>query len=211
MFYFENGWKPYEKKVTYTQTVTEYDNDVTRFPEEVTITDNVLTNEELERLEVVRHSTASLGDIVAYVKTGVAQGQVVEADKHARTRKAILSTIDVSAIPPETLIESGLTKEWKDTDYFTAGEPITNDGIIYKVLQSHAKQADRVPGIAHSLFAPILTDSNGAALPWVQPESTNPYMKGDRVLWTDGKVYESTIDNNVWSPEAYPAGWVEVP
>ena len=22
-----------------------------------------------------------------------------------------------------------------------------------------------------------------------------------------GKVYESLIDNNVWSPEAYPQGW----
>ena len=32
-------------------------------------------------------------------------------------------------------------------------------------------------------------------------------MKGDRVLWTDGKVYESTIDNNVWSITAYPQGW----
>jgi hypothetical protein len=27
---------------------------------------------------------------------------------------------------------------------------------------------------------------------------------------TDGKVYESLIDNNIWSPEAYPAGWSEV-
>ena len=35
----------------------------------------------------------------------------------------------------------------------------------------------------------------------------NAYMKGDKVLYTDGKVYQSIIDNNVWSPETYPAGW----
>jgi hypothetical protein len=27
----------------------------------------------------------------------------------------------------------------------------------------------------------------------------------------EGKVYESTIPNNIWSPAAYPAGWKEVP
>jgi len=32
-------------------------------------------------------------------------------------------------------------------------------------------------------------------------------MKGDRVMW-DGKVYESTIDNNVWGPEIY--GWIQI-
>ena len=41
---------------------------------------------------------------------------------------------------------------------------------------------------------------------WVQPTAANPYKKGDRVMF-EGKVYESTIDGNVWSPSAYPAGW----
>lgn len=41
---------------------------------------------------------------------------------------------------------------------------------------------------------------------WTQPDSTNPYNTGDRVMF-EGNVYESTIDNNIWSPTAYPAGW----
>lgn len=41
---------------------------------------------------------------------------------------------------------------------------------------------------------------------WTQPDATNAYMTGDRVIY-NGAVYESTIDNNVWSPDAYPAGW----
>ena len=41
---------------------------------------------------------------------------------------------------------------------------------------------------------------------WVQPTAANPYKKGDKVMF-EGKVYESTIDGNVWSPSAYPAGW----
>lgn len=41
---------------------------------------------------------------------------------------------------------------------------------------------------------------------WVQPDATNPYMTGDKVVF-DGQVYESLIDNNTWSPADYPAGW----
>lgn len=32
------------------------------------------------------------------------------------------------------------------------------------------------------------------------------YQIGDRVTYK-GKVYESTINNNVWAPDAYPQGW----
>lgn len=210
MFYFENGWKPYEKKVTYTQTVTEYDNDVTRFPEEVTIEDNILTDEELERLEVVKHSTASLDDVIAYVKTGIAQGQVIEANRAEQTRKAILASLDTANVAPEILIQSGLSRKWEPGSFMSAGELIEHNESLYTVLQSHQSQEDWTPDVSPSLFAPLLTSPTGEVLEWVQPDSTNPYMKGDRVLWTDGKTYESLIDNNVWSPEAYPAGWVEV-
>ena len=34
-------------------------------------------------------------------------------------------------------------------------------------------------------------------------------MTGDKVKF-NGKTYESLIDNNIWSPEAYPAGWKEI-
>jgi len=33
---------------------------------------------------------------------------------------------------------------------------------------------------------------------------------GDKVRF-NGKVYESVINGNVWSPADYPAGWREVP
>lgn len=47
---------------------------------------------------------------------------------------------------------------------------------------------------------------------WEQPDASNPYMIGDRVHFPtiDDPVYESTIDNNVWSPETYPAGWAVI-
>lgn len=46
------------------------------------------------------------------------------------------------------------------------------------------------------------------ALPFVAL-STSPYMIGD-CCTEGGKIYRSTIDNNVWAPSAYPQGWEEV-
>ena len=42
---------------------------------------------------------------------------------------------------------------------------------------------------------------------WKQPEGAHDaYTLGTKVLYKD-KVYKSLIDNNVWSPDVYPAGW----
>lgn len=45
---------------------------------------------------------------------------------------------------------------------------------------------------------------------FVQPTGAHDaYKKGDKVKF-EGKVYESLIDANVYSPSAYPAGWKEI-
>lgn len=42
---------------------------------------------------------------------------------------------------------------------------------------------------------------------WVQPlGATDAYNMGDIVSY-NGALYISTIDGNVWAPDAYPAGW----
>lgn len=51
--------------------------------------------------------------------------------------------------------------------------------------------------------------------PWAQPlyafnayKLINPFTgKPDKCLGVDGKVYATKLDNNTYSPEAYPAGW----
>ena len=47
-----------------------------------------------------------------------------------------------------------------------------------------------------------------AVAEWRQPTGAHDaYMKGDTMIYTDGKTYKSLIDNNVWSPDVYPNGW----
>lgn len=100
--------------------------------------------------------------------------------------------------------------EWDgDGHAYAVGDRVMYDGTLYKVLQAHTSQSTWTPTDAPSLFAKALTSTTGEPLPWEQPGSTNPYMKGDRVAY-NGKVYESTIDNNVWRPDEYPEGWKEI-
>lgn len=98
---------------------------------------------------------------------------------------------------------------WQVGVNYKVGKKLVYEEVLYKVLQDHTSQENWTPKDAPSLFARVLVDDGGAVLDWVQPDSTNPYMKGDRVKF-EGKIYESLIDNNVWSPTAYPAGWKEI-
>ena len=81
-------------------------------------------------------------------------------------------------------------------------------GSIAKELLSRAARAERreQTELARRLRRDAELISTGAPLPWEQPESTNPYMKGDKVTHA-GKTWVSTIDNNVWEPGVY--GWEE--
>ena len=93
---------------------------------------------------------------------------------------------------------------------YKVGKRVLYNDILYKVIQAHTSQADWTPIAAPSLFAKVINETIDGSIPeFEQPDSTNPYMKGDKVIF-NGKVYESLIDNNVYSPEAYPAGWKEI-
>lgn len=91
---------------------------------------------------------------------------------------------------------------------YKKGDRVVYNGVLYKVLQAHTSQSTWTPTDAPSLFVKVIVQE-GEILEWEQPTAENAYKKGDRVRY-NGKVYESLIDNNVWSPEAYPAGWLEI-
>ena len=100
--------------------------------------------------------------------------------------------------------------DWEVGVKYEVGTYIRYEGVLYKVITAHTSQSDWTPTSASSLFAKVLTDPTGETInEWVQPDSTNPFMAGDKVIF-NGKTYESVIDNNVWSPSAYPAGWKEI-
>ena len=129
----------------------------------------------------------------------------VYTDK-ARELRPLVETAVQSLGDAESIIATSLFPLWDANINYETGTKVRYEGVLYKVLQDHTSQPDWTPNNAPSLYATVLTSEDGTPLEWVQPDSTNPYMTGDRVIY-NGVVYESTIDNNIWAPDAYPDGW----
>lgn len=95
-------------------------------------------------------------------------------------------------------------------DIFSYGENSVGDPQLYKVVQAHTSQEQWIPGQGtDSLYDAFGLDNSGYPV-WSQPTGAHDaYNKGDIVNY-NGTLYESLIDGNSWSPDAYPAGWKEV-
>lgn len=97
----------------------------------------------------------------------------------------------------------------KDYSQWPVNAPVSDEGQVWLLLQPHnAAHYDGRPSGLRALWGLAHTTEPNRAKPWVAPFGTSGvYMAGECVLWPDGAVYVSAIDNNVWSPEGYPAGW----
>ncbi len=95
---------------------------------------------------------------------------------------------------------------WNSSASYVVGERIRFGENLYRCLQNHTAQSDWTPEAAPSLWAKVLIPDPNVIPEWEQPDSTNPYAKGDKVMH-NGKTWISTIDGNVWEPGVY--GWEE--
>ena len=129
----------------------------------------------------------------------------------ARELRKILEkamTATQSLTDAEAITATCLHPKWSgDGVQYTAGQRVQDDGVLYTVLQTHTSQPDWKPADAPSLFAKVLIPDPTVIPEWEQPESTNPYAKGDKVTH-NGKTWVSDIGGNVWEPGVY--GWTEV-
>ena len=96
---------------------------------------------------------------------------------------------------------------WRAEVNYAVNDRVLYNEVLYKVITAHTSQETWTPIDSPSLFTKVLIPDVNVIPEWEQPESTNPYMKGDKVSF-EGKIYVSIIDNNTWSPIAY--GWEEV-
>lgn len=101
---------------------------------------------------------------------------------------------------------------YKMDEMVTFGENEVGDPQLYRCVQAHTSQADWTPDVTPALWSAIGLAPDMIPV-WSQPTgSHDAYNTGDRVHYPtkDDPVYESLIDGNVYSPEAYPQGWVIV-
>lgn len=98
-----------------------------------------------------------------------------------------------------------LGNKWQDFD---------DDNVLYlwRCEQSHETQSDWRPKDTPALWTKVAYP--GQIPVWVQPTGAqDAYAIGDQVYYptANDSVYESLIAANVYSPDAYPAGWQLIP
>lgn len=115
------------------------------------------------------------------------------------------SMMEVASVFPSYAVG----KAYKTKDVFSYGVNSVGDAQLYQVLQDHTSAEEWTPDTAVSLYKKIGVTEEGYPK-WVQPiGASDAYNTGDIVSY-NGVLYESTINANVWAPDAYPAGWKEV-
>ena len=127
--------------------------------------------------------------------------------KQARQLRKLLENQTATMTDEQILKFPAFVEKWRSGQKYEVGKRLEYNGTIYKVLTEHTSQDDWTPDVSPSLFAKILIPDPTVIPEWEQPDSTNPYMTGDKVTH-NGKTWESDIDNNVWEPGVY--GWSEV-
>ena len=121
----------------------------------------------------------------------------------ALIEKAVVSLDDEDALEAVELFES-----WVPGTEYVVDKRLRYKGKLYKVVQAHISQDDWTPDITPALYTEVAEP--GTIPVWKQPTGAqDAYNTGDKVHYPteSDPVYESTVDNNVWSPEAYPQGW----
>lgn len=128
------------------------------------------------------------------------------SEKALRNMQAMMRQAEINSednTDEQALEVQSLYPDWetdfKEGDTLDAGNRVNYQEVLYKVLQEHQKQSAWNPVDAPSLFAKVLNPNAEVIPEWEQPDSTNGYMTGDKVIH-NGIIYESLIDNNVWEP-----------
>ena len=115
--------------------------------------------------------------------------------------------------------------EWKQPlgahDAYGIGDIVEYNGKLYKSLINGNVWSPDVYPAGWEEYTESTGGGGGGTTPtepetpetipdFVQPTGAHDaYKKGDKVRY-NGKIYESLIDANTYSPDAYPAGWKEV-
>lgn len=123
--------------------------------------------------------------------------------------QATRKLIRVDELSEEELTEMiDLHESYQVDKLYKVNDIFKYEGKLYKVIQEHTSQEDWIPSELPALYLNLMPEN---VIPeWVQPTGNHDaYNTGDKVIY-EGKVYESLIDNNTWSPLDYPQGWKEV-
>ena len=171
--------------------------------------------------DIVQYGTNSVGDPQLYL---VLQAHKSQSDWLPDATASLYKKMGIS--------ESGYpiwTQPLCAVDAYNLGDIVSYNGKLYKsIINANVWSPDVYPaGWEEYTESTGGGDSgetgggdSGTTEPETPPTETIPdfvqptgahdaYKKGDKVKF-EGKIYESLIDANTYSPSAYPAGWKEI-
>ena len=171
--------------------------------------------------DIVQYGTNSVGDPQLYL---VLQAHKSQSDWLPDATASLYKKMGIS--------ESGYpiwTQPLCAVDAYNLGDIVSYNGKLYKsIINANVWSPDVYPagweeytestgggdsgetGGGDSGTTEPETPPTETISDFVQPTGAHDaYKKGDKVKF-DGKIYESLIDANTYSPSAYPAGWKEV-
>ena len=148
--------------------------------------------------------------LLSRIEKAIEFRELIKANLNA-TRKLVFAS-DLSQEELNSLMD--LYEDWVVGESVSVGDVRRYNGKLYKVIQAHTTQADWTPDSVPALwnvYTPPTTEDGEEIIPdFKQPTGAHDsYNKGDKVRF-EGKVYESIIDNNAYSPTTYPQGWKEM-
>ena len=171
----------------------------------------------------------AVGDIISYGTNSVGDPQLYKVVQ-AHTSQAEWTPNAVPALYDAFGLDESGYPLWAQPcgahDAYNIGDIINYNGTLYQsTIDGNVWSPDVYPaGWKAYIEAPTEPEEPEPEEPtpepepeepttypeWVQPtDAHDAYNTGDRVTYK-GKVYESIINGNTWSPDAYPQGWEEI-
>lgn len=169
-------------------------------------------------------------DIVQYGINSVGDPQLYLVLQAHKSQSDWLPDATASLYKKMGISESGYpiwTQPLGAVDAYNIGDIVSYNGKLYKsIINANVWAPDVYPAGWEEYTESTgggdsgETGGGGTTEPETPPTETIPdfvqptgahdaYKKGDKVKF-EGKIYESLIDNNAYSPSAYPAGWKEI-
>lgn len=131
-------------------------------------------------------------------------GVIIEKARRLRHK---IEDLAITMTDEEGLEFVDLFVNWATDTTYAVGDRVKYEDTLYKCVQAHTSQNDWTPDLTPALWTRVTVEEWPE---WIQPTGAqDAYMTGDKVTF-QGQHYISLIDNNTWSPSAYPRGWEEV-
>ena len=168
----------------------------------------------------------AVGDIISYGENSVGDPQLYKVVQ-AHTSQSDWTPDSVPALYDAFGLDDGGYPIWSQPsgahDAYNQGDIVNYNGTLYQsTINGNVWSPDVYPA-GWTVYAATTEPEEPEPKPepepdpepdepptypaWVQPTGAHDaYNTGDIVMY-NGTAYRSTIDGNVWSPDAYPQGW----